>query len=50
MTRLMNIEVGKKLDIRSHEQIWCVGVIRRISYKQESQLRTLYVHFEVAWM
>ena len=40
------LEVGKKIDIRSPEYIWCVGVIRRIVFKPDTGTKVIYVHYE----
>lgn len=40
------IEVGNRVDIRSPEFIWCVGVIRRIAIRADKRIRVALVHYE----
>ena len=39
-------EVGRKIDVRGREHVWCVGVIRRIVVKSDRRLRGILVHYE----
>ncbi len=45
--RPQNLEVGQKVDVRSFEYVWCVGVIKKILYKQETRSKVLSIHYEV---
>ena len=42
------IEVGKKIDVRSPDYVWCVGIIKKIIYKQDKNLKQIIIHYEVA--
>lgn len=44
--RPQNMEVGQKVDVRSFEYVWCVGVIKKILYKQETRSKVLSIHYE----
>lgn len=45
--RPQNMEVGQKVDVRTFEYVWCVGVIKKILYKQETRSKVLSIHYEV---
>lgn len=38
--------VGMKLDIRSPEYVWCVGIIKRILFRGENQKRLIVITYE----
>ena len=44
--RPQNLEVGQKVDVRSFEYVWCVGVIKKILFKQETRSKVLSIHYE----
>lgn len=44
--KLDKVRVGQKVDIRSKEYVWCVGIIRRIIFKHESKAKILFIHYE----
>lgn len=44
---LKTVEVGQKVDVRNPEYIWCVGIIKKISYRQENNCKILFIHYEV---
>lgn len=46
-SRAQVIEVGKKIDVRSPDYVWCVGIIKKIIYKQDKNLKQIIIHYEV---
>lgn len=44
--KLQEFYVGKKIDIRSPEYVWCVGIIKRILFRGENQKRLIVVTYE----
>ena len=44
--KCQNLEVGQKIDVRSPEYVWCVGVIKRLIYKQETRSKSISIHYE----
>jgi hypothetical protein len=38
--------VGIKVDIRSPEYVWCSGIIRKISWRMDTNSKIALVHYE----
>lgn len=45
--RLATVETGKLLDVRSPEHVWCVGVIKKVYYRQDANAKGLLIHYLV---
>ena len=44
--KITDFSVGIKVDIRSPEYVWCSGIIRKIHWRMDTNLKIMLVHYE----
>ena len=40
------VKIGDKIDVRTRDYVWAVGIVRRIIFKHENKSKYVIVHYE----